>query len=172
MTSSETPVPSRQEPSGSRPVLPSGIEAGLVGGLAVIVVFFVRELLAGAPMQTPEMLGTLMFDGPEAARAAVTASGAAAAYNAVHFALWVLTGALGSVLMRQVEAARRNWYRPCLGVAVLILLSGLASMRAAAAGLTMLWILPGMLVGIAAMGAFLCWRYPLAARRIRELGSR
>ena len=39
MNSPEAPVPSKSEPTGARPVLPSGIEAGLLGGAAVAVTF-------------------------------------------------------------------------------------------------------------------------------------
>jgi hypothetical protein len=136
-----------------------------------VSVFFVRDLIAGAPIQTPSMLGTLLFEGPEAARAAVSAGGAAIAFNFIHFAIWVATGAVGGVLMRRVEASAENWFWPWLAVGTLLLLSVLASLRAAVAGLTQLQVLPGMLVGLAAMGSFLAWRYPLAMRRVRRMGA-
>jgi len=104
MNSTKAPVPSSCEPTGARPVLPSGIEAGLVGGIAVAIIFFARDLFVGHPMQTPSMLGTLMLQGAEAARTVTSAPGAAIAYNAIHFAVWIFAGSIGIQLMRQVEA--------------------------------------------------------------------
>ena len=171
MTSSEPPVPSSEEPTGARPVLPSGIEAGLVGGAVVAVVFLIRDLFAGAPMQTPSVLGTLMLQGVDAARTVVSAPGAAIAYNAVHFAVWTLAGSLGSLLMRQVEASASNWYRPWVAAGVLAIACAFASQRSAAAGLPQLHLYFGTLVGIAAMGTFLGWRYPGAMQSIRRMGG-
>ena len=170
MNSSEPPVPSSSDPVGSRPVLPSGIEAGLLGGAAVAIIFLVRDLLAGTPMQTPSVLGTLMLQGPEAARTVTSAAGAAIAYNAVHFAAWVLAGSFGIVLMRQVEASASNWYRPWVAVCLLTAGCMLASARASAAGLPRMHLWLGTLAGIAAMGWFLGWCHPRAMRRIRQMG--
>ena len=171
MTTSEPPVPSSEEPIGARPVLPSGIEAGIVGGVAVAAVFLIRDLLAGAPMQTPSVLGTLMFQGPEAARGVVSAPGAAIAYNALHFALWLLVGSLGIVLMRQVEESAHNWFRPWIAAGLLAVACSTASLRASAAGLPQLHLWLGTFVGVAAMGWFLGWRHPRAMQRIRRMGD-
>ena len=171
MTSSEPPVPSSEEPIGARPVLPSGIQAGIVGGLAVAAVFLVRDVLAGAPMQTPSVLGTLLVSGPEAARMVVSAPGAAIAFNAIHFAVWIAAGSIGIALMRQVEESASNWYRPWVAAAVLALGCVVASLRASGAGLPQLHLWLGTLVGVAAMGWFLGWRHPRAMQRIRQMGK-
>ncbi len=171
MSSSEPPVPSSSEPIGARPVLPSGIEAGLLGGAAVAVIFLARDLLAGAPMQTPSVLGTMMLQGPEAARTVTSAAGAAIAYNAVHFAVWVLAGMYGNLLMYQVEASASNWYRPWVAACLLTVGCVLASARASAAGLPQMHLWLGTLVGVAVMGWFLGWRHPRAMQRIRRMGG-
>ena len=171
MTSSEPPIPSSEEPTGASPVLPSGIEAGLVGGAAVSAVILIRDLLEGAPMQTPSVLGTLMFQGPEAARDVVSAPGAAIAYNAIHFGVWVLAGSIGSALMRQVEASVSNWYRPWVATGLLTLVCVFASQRASAAGLPQLHLWLGTIAGVAAMSWFLGWRHPRAMQRIRSMGG-
>jgi hypothetical protein len=171
MSSSERPVPSSSEPTGARPVLPTGIEAGLLGGAAVAIIFFARDMLEGAPMRTPSVLGTLMLEGPEAAMTVTSAAGPAIAYNAVHFAVWVLAGSIGHLLMRQVEAAAANWYRPWVAAGVLSVASVLASARASAAGLPQMHLWLGTLVGIAVIGWFLGWRHPLAMRRVRQMGG-
>jgi hypothetical protein len=171
MSASQPPVPSSEEPIGARPVLPSGIEAGLVAGAAVALVFLIRDFLAGAPMQTPSVLGTLMTQGPDAARTVVSAPGAAIAYNAVHFSFWVVAGSIGIVLMRQVEASATNWYRPWIAAALLTVGCILASLRASAVGLPQLHIWLGTIVGVAVMAWFLGWRHPHAMQRIRHMGG-
>ena len=171
MNSPEAPVPSKSEPTGARPVLPSGIEAGLLGGAAVAVTFLARDLLAGTPMQTPSILGTLMLQGPEAAQTVTSAVGPALAYNAVHFAVWILAGSVGIVLMRQVEASASNWYRPWVAACLLTVGCVLASTRASSAGLPQLHLWLGTLVGVASMGWFLGWRHPRAMQRIRRMGG-
>jgi hypothetical protein len=171
MNSTEPPVPSSSEPTGARPVLPSGIEAGLLGGAAVAVVFLARDLLVGYPMQTPSVLGTLMLHGAEAAKAVTSAPGAAIAYNAAHFAAWVIAGSSGLQLMRQVEASAANWYRPWIAASVLMVTCVLASASASAAGLPQMHLWLGSVVGLVVMGWFLGWRHPRAMQRIRQMGG-
>jgi len=171
MNSTEPPVPSSNEPTGAQPVLPSGIEAGLFGGAAVAIVFFARDLFVGSPLQTPSVLGTLMLQGAEAAKTVTSAPGAAIAYNAVHFAVWIFAGSIGIQLMRQVEASSANWYRPWVAASVLSVGCVLASARASAAGLPQIHLWLGTLVGVAVMGWFLGWRHPRAMRRIRQMGG-
>jgi len=171
MNSPISPVPSSNEPTGARPVLPSGIEAGILGGGAVVLVFFARDLLAGAPLQTPSVLGTLILAGPEAAVSVTDAPGAALAYNVIHFAAWTLAGSLGIRLMRQVEASAANWYRPWVAASLLIVGCVLASARASAAGMPQMHLWLGAVVGVAVMGWFLGWRHPRAMQRIRRMGG-
>jgi hypothetical protein len=171
MMTSEPPVPSSEEPVGARPVLPSGIEAGIVGGAAVAAVFLIRDMLTGAPLQTPSVLGTLMLQGPDAARLVVSEPGAATAYNAVHFACWVIVGSLGSVLMRRVEASASNWYLPWIAAGLLTVGCLLGSLRATAAGLPPLHLWIGTIAGFVTMAWFLGWRHPQAMKRIRSMGG-
>jgi hypothetical protein len=171
MNSPESPVPSKSEPHGARPVLPSGIEAGVLGGAAVAIVFLARDLLVGIPMHTPSVLGTLMLEGADAARTVTSAPGPAIAYNAVHFTVWVVAGSIGIVLMRQVEASASNWYRPWVAACLLTVGCVLASARASAAALPQLHLWLGTLVGVGVMGWFLGWRHPRAMKRIRQMGG-
>lgn len=171
MNSTKAPVPSSSEPTGAKPVLPSGIEAGLVGGAAVAIVFFARDLFAGHPMRTPSVLGTLMLQGAEAARTVTYAPGAAIAYNAVHFAVWIFVGSIGIQLMRQVEASSANWYRPWVAASVLTIGCVLASARVSAAGLPQMHLWLGAVIGVAVMGWFLGWRHPRAMQRVRQMGG-
>lgn len=171
MSSPQPPVPSSSEPIGARPVLPSGIEAGLLSGVAVASVLFARDWLVGTPLQTPSVLGSWMFEGLETARTVTSSTGAAIAFNVVHFAAWVVAGTFGSRLMRQVEASASNWYRPWVAACGLIAVCALASARTSAVGLPQLHLWLGTLVGVATMGWFLGWRHPHAMQRIRRMGG-
>lgn len=171
MVSSEPPIGSEDEPIEPRPVLPSGIEAGLVGGFAVLVVFLIRDLLAGAPLQTPSVLGTLLIVGPDAAITVVSAPGAAIAYNVIHFAAWILIGSVGNVLMWRVEESASNWYQPWIAVSALLLGCVAIDSWASGAGLSRLHLWLGAAVGIAATGLFLGWRHPRAMNRARGLAG-
>jgi hypothetical protein len=163
--------------SGGRPpdrptglVLPSGIEAGLAGGLAVAGVFLVRDLWVGAPLHTPSVLGTLLFDGLAAARGTTWNPGAAAAYNAVHFGLWMVAGFVGAYAMRRADERAADWRLPYLLLAALLLSYAAldAWVRDTGIGRSHLWL--GGLAGAGGLLAFLAWRYPGAWARMKGFG--
>jgi hypothetical protein len=153
-----------------RPVLPSGIEAGVISGLAVSAVFLIRDVMAGEPLHTPSVLGTLLFEGLDAARNVRTAPGEAAAYNLVHFAMWLIVGSLGTSLMRLVERSVLSWYTPYLALLVLVLSGAALDAWVSETGLTRSHLWLGGLAGTVALALFLAWRHPDAARMIRRFG--
>jgi len=172
MSSPESPFESDDRPIEPRPVLPSGIEAGLVAGLAVAVVFLIHDTVEGAPIRTPSLLGTFFIQGVEAAHNVRFAPGAAIAYNVIHFSTWIAIGSIGAVLMHRVEREVSSWYLPwlgllallgaCFGLDALITQSGLPRLR--------IWL--GALSGVAALTGFLGWRYPRAFDLVRRFGQR
>jgi len=144
-------------------VLPEGIEAGLIGGLAVAGVFLARDAWIGDPMHTPSMLGALLVAGREAARTAAPAAGSAALYHAVHFFAWIALGFAASGLMSRAERTGARWLPPLATVVAILPLAALdVWVQHAGTGRLHLWL--GGLAGIAAMGAFLAWRHPGAVR--------
>jgi hypothetical protein len=145
-------------------VLPEGIEAGLVGALAVALVFLLWDLSQGEAMRTPSRLGSLLVLGSDALRAHDPVEGAAALYHAVHVAAWVALGFAGSALMGYAERRRSRWLPPLGALLAIAPLAALdAWVRSAQLEHLHLWV--GGLVGILAMGAFLAWRHPGAVRR-------
>ena len=164
-------TPEAPDPAGPpippRLALPGGLEAGLVGGMVVVAVFLIRDSSLGVPLHTPSVLGTLMLDGLDAAREVRSAPGAAAAYNAVHFAAWVLLGFVGSYLMGLAERGEGSRYLPLVAVACSLLgLLGL-DLLIIETGLTRLHLWIGGLAGLFAMGEYLSWRHPGAIDRLR-----
>ena len=156
--------PGRERPR-SPLVLPEWIEAGLLGGLVVAAVFLVRDSLLGEPLHTPSVLGVLLFQGLEAARSTTSAPGAAAAYNAIHFSVWVMVGFVGAQVVRCAEDEPRLWWLPLASLALALLFLVALEGWVRETGLTRphLWL--GGLAGLAALGGFLFWRHPGALRR-------
>ena len=159
----ESPLEARRGHLRSPLVLPEGVEAGLIGGLAVAAVFFVRDIWIGELLHTPSLLGTLLVSGADALRTHAPVVGAAALYHAFHFLAWVVLGFAGSALMAHAERTRTRWLPPLAALLALVPLAVLdVYVRAAQLERMHLWL--GGLAGILAMGAFLAWRHPGAVR--------
>jgi lysylphosphatidylglycerol synthetase-like protein (DUF2156 family) len=159
----EPPEEIWRDPPREPLVLPEGIEAGLIGGLAVAVVFFAHDAWLGDPMRTPAVLGTLLVSGAEVARTQPPADGTAALYHAVHFFAWVAFGFVASALVKRAERTGSRWL-PLVGAVAALLPLAALDLLVQGAGLDRLHLWAGGLGGIAAMGAFLAWRHPGALR--------
>jgi hypothetical protein len=170
MDSSESPFESGGHPIEPNPVLPSGIEAGLFGGFTVIAVFLIGDALGGEPLHTPSVLGTLMIEGVEAARNVDSAPGAAAAYNFVHFAAWMLVGSLAILMMQRVEKSAASWYLPYIALAVFLLGCFALDVAVSETGLVRLHLWLGGLAGALAVAIFMGWRHPHAMARALRFG--
>jgi hypothetical protein len=165
MSKPATTHDSRRVPTRSTLVLPEWLEAGLLGGLAVAVVFFVRDSWLGEPLHTASVLGTLLLDGAAAARQTTSAPGAAAIYNAVHFAIWVVLGLLGAQVARRAEDDESlRWMPVALMVVVVLGLAGLDAI-VRETGLTRSYLWLGGVTGLIVVAGFLGWRHPATFRR-------
>jgi len=166
----EAPVEGASKPNEPTPVLPTGIEAGLVAGFVVAAVYLIRDLAIGIPLHTPSVLGTFFIEGADAARSVRSAPGAAMAFHAAHFALWVIAGGAAGWMMNRVEESPRLWFLPWVGVAllmaVIVALDGFTS----AIGLPRLHLWLGAIAGVLAMVGFFQWRHPHAMSLVRGLG--
>ena len=149
--------------------LPEGAEVGLIGGLAVVVVFLARDLTAGHWLHTPSVLGTLLFYGPEAAREVVSAPGIAAVYNLIHFALWMVVGVVAVAAVKRAEVDPRMRFVPWAALAGIVVVFIVLDVwvRETGLGRTHLW--SGGLIAATTVAALLAWRHPDAVAPSEEL---
>ena len=167
--------PTAAPPSAQREsdlTLPEGLEAGLVGALAVVAVYVVHDLTTPDWLYTPTVLGTLLYSGPDAASmvaADTTAAepGVAALYHGVHFALWIAAGFAASALARRAE--RRPVFRFLLLFAFVALIAFFFALDSEvdATGIGTLHLWAGGLAGALAIGAYLLWRHPAVIHSAR-----
>ncbi len=71
-----------------------GISAGLLGASVVALFFIFTNVLAGhPPLQTPAVLGALVFEGPDALSNGIGGTwGHIAGYSALHFGAFIVLG--------------------------------------------------------------------------------
>src|SRR5262249_10298644 len=85
-------------------ILLDGVFAGAIGALSVALWFLIVDSLAGRPLYTPALLGTvLLHGGSEAAQGVTVAPLEVAAYTAFHFIAFLAVGAVFSGLMTLFE---------------------------------------------------------------------
>jgi hypothetical protein len=84
-------------------ILLDGLFTGAIGALAVAAWFLVLDFLAGRPLFTPALLGTILLHGASAAQGVVVQPLEVAAYTAFHFALFLAVGMIFSWLMTLFE---------------------------------------------------------------------
>ena len=79
-------------PEDRHSIIGEGTDVGLIGGLAVAVWFFILDLLAGHPFQTPSLLGQMVLLGDLTPDPTHLAFGAILFYTAFHFIVFSLFG--------------------------------------------------------------------------------
>lgn len=101
-------------------VLLDGMFTGAIGGIIVAVWFLILDSLAGRPLFTPALLGTVLLNGGSAAAQGVTIEPVVvAAYTAFHFAVFLVAGIAFSWLMTMFERF------PIVGFVILVLFGSL-----------------------------------------------
>jgi hypothetical protein len=88
------PPPDQESRPGGRHLgwFAAGTAAGLAGAATVALWFFIHDLRAGAPLRTPSLLGTALFEGRREPGAAGISLRLAFQYTAVHVAAFVMFG--------------------------------------------------------------------------------
>ncbi len=79
-------------PLSTAGIIAEGVTAGFLAAAAVAVVFLVVDLLAGQPLHTPRMLGSLLMSGTIAAAGVGSEASPVALYTLFHFSAFSLAG--------------------------------------------------------------------------------
>ena len=104
MTVDRAANPTVARSSSVADVLLDGLFTGMIGALAVAVWFLVLDLVAGRPLYTPALLGTVLLHGSHAAAQDIAiAPVEIAAYTAFHFVAFLVVGVALSYLMTLFE---------------------------------------------------------------------
>jgi len=152
-----------------RPVVMRGLVTGLVGAVVVAAWFFVRDLVAGAPLHTPAALGSALLLGAAGPADVSVSLGLVATYTVVHFAAFVVAGVALVALAEHVERV------PAMAFLVVLAFIVLEALVVATLAVGAEWVLGtigwwsvavGNLLAVLAMG-WQVWRtHPTLQRRL------
>jgi hypothetical protein len=150
-------------------VLREGVVAGLIGAAAVAVLILVFDIAGGAPLQSPAILGSLIFKGVRDPTLVTVSAGTVVGYTIVHGLGFVVVGLIAAALVAAAERERAM---------VLALLIFFAAFEVFFLALVAFWALPvlgvlawweilaGNLVASAAMLYYFHRRHPELARSL------
>jgi hypothetical protein len=144
--------------------LPEGLEAGLVGGLAVVLVYLVPDWMSGDWLRTPALLGSLLLMA-STQEAALPQGGLAGIYSLVHFGAWAIAGFGASAVLRAAEGRDDLRHLPAVAFMAWITSAVMLDLWLAQEGLPVARLWAGTLIGALAFAAYLMWRHPSAGTR-------
>ncbi len=90
-------------PTTTGEYLVEALYAGIFGGSAVAVFFLVADIMAGRPLFTPSLLGSVLFFGAEAKDVLSVRFDAVVYFSIVHIAAFTVLGALLSFVVHEIE---------------------------------------------------------------------
>ncbi|HYM81198.1 MAG TPA: hypothetical protein VEY91_07275 [Candidatus Limnocylindria bacterium] len=172
MTVGEASDPTVSRTTGGDIAL-DGLFTGMIGALAVAVWFLILDILAGRPLYTPALLGTVLLHGGQAVAQEVTiAALEVAAYTAFHFVAFLIVGLGFSYSMNLFEKFPITGFVLLviflclqLGFFVLDVVLGVEIM-----GLLRPWtVVVGNLLAAGTMGIYLWRRHPRIKQRLDHI---
>ncbi len=149
--------------AGDGRVVHEGITAGLIGAAAVAVLILVFDAAGGTPLETPAILGSLIFKGIRDPHAVTVSAGTVLGYTVVHGVAFIAVGLAAAFL---VAGAQRE---PAMVLALLIFFAAfevvflalIAFVALPVLGVLAWWeILAGNLVASVAMLVYFYRRHP------------
>jgi hypothetical protein len=87
-------------------IVREGVVAGLIGAAAVAVLILVFDIAGGAPLQSPAILGSLIFKGVRDPTLVTVSAGTVVGYTIVHGLGFVVVGLIAATLVAAAERER------------------------------------------------------------------
>ena len=153
-------------------ILEDGFFCGVLGAGVVALWYLVLDTLAGRPLFTPSLLGSLLFQKGAALSNVTVQPQVVFWYTAVHAFAFLVVGMVAAWLAAQFERF------PSVGIAMLflfVLFETAFFAFALAVGKSVLGTLGLWTIGVAnllaaaAMAGYLWWRHPAALRNMRHI---
>src|SRR4029450_3463041 len=137
------------------PTVREGVVAGLIGAAVVAVLVLVFDIAGGAPLQSPAILGSLIFKGVRDPTVVTVTAGSVVGYTIVHGLGFVVGGLIAAALVAAAERERAM---------VLALLIFFAAFEVFFLALVAFWALP--VLGVLAWGEILAGTLVASAARL------
>ena len=153
-------------------IVEDGFFCGVLGAGVVALWYLVLDTIAGHPLYTPSLLGSLLFQKGAALSNVTVQPSIVAWYSAVHAVAFLAVGMIAAWLAVQFERF------PSVGIAMLFLFVifetaffcfALAVGKNVLGTLGLWTIAVANLLAAAAMAGYLWWRHPSAVRNMREI---
>ncbi len=153
-------------------ILEDGYFAGILGAAVVALWYLILDMIAGRPLYTPSLLGSLLFRSATDAASITVQPSIVAWYTAVHFLAFLGVGMIASWLAAHFERF------PAVGIAMLFLFVMFETaffIFAFAIGKSVLGTLGLWTVAVAnllaagAMAVYLHYRHPSAVPNMKRI---
>jgi hypothetical protein len=153
-------------------ILEDGFFCGVIGAGVVALWYLVLDSLAGRPLFTPSLLGSLLFQKGAALSNITVQPSIVAWYTAVHALAFLVVGMVAAWLAAQFERF------PSVGIAMLFLfvifetaffIFALAVGKSVLGTLGLWTIAVANLLAALAMAAYLWWKHPSAVRNMKRI---
>jgi hypothetical protein len=153
-------------------ILEDGFFCGVIGAGVVALWYLILDSIAGRPLFTPSLLGSLLFQKGAALSNVTVQPSIVAWYTAVHAFAFLIVGMVAAWLAAQFERF------PTVGIAMLFLfvifetaffIFALAVGKSVLGSLGLWTIAVANLLAAFAMAAYLWWKHPSAVRNMQQI---
>lgn len=153
-------------------ILEDGFFCGVIGAGVVALWYLILDTIAGRPLFTPSLLGSLLFQKNAALGNITVQPSIVAWYSAVHAFTFLVVGMVAAWLAAQFERF------PTVGIAMLFLfvifetaffIFALAVGKSILGTLGLWTIAVANLLASLAMAAYLWWKHPSAVRNMQRI---
>ena len=156
---------------GSRTFLTEALSTGLLGAVTVALWFFVVDLISGAPLRTPGILGSAVFLGISSPDEAVINATTVGLYSLLHAAVFFLVGIGTTAIIRAADRAPSllALFIPLTVVLQALFVGGTAILAQFLLGALAWWaVLGGNLLASFLLGSLLLYWHPVTAKNLKD----